>query len=58
MGVIMCCRCDKYVDLDWNVDDVVVMPDKVSCACFDCLTEPEHEYLEETGEFDLQEYKP
>jgi len=41
MSVVMCSRCDKFVDLDSNVDDMVVLPDGVSWACFDCLREHE-----------------
>ena len=47
MGVVICDRCGKYIDLDYNVEDAVVLADGMSWACFDCLEE--HEINEETG---------
>ena len=48
MSVVMCSRCDKTVDLDYNVDDMVVLADGINWACFDCLEE--HEFCAECGE--------
>ncbi len=53
MGVVMCQRCDKYIDLDYNVEDAIVLPDGMNYSCFDCLTEKEREYIEESGETEL-----
>lgn len=52
MGVVRCCRCDSYIDLDYNVE--VFTKDQIknlNCSefdwvCFECLTEEEHEELE------------
>lgn len=39
MGVVMCDRCDSYIDLDWHVEDVIYINDKA--ICIDCATEEE-----------------
>ena len=41
MGVVMCSRCDKFVDLDYNVDDMVVLANGIDFACRDCLDDSE-----------------
>ena len=53
MGCIMCQRCDKIVDLDFNVEDAIVLPGGMNYSCFDCLTDKEQEYIEESGESEL-----
>jgi len=41
MGVMICKRCDAYVDLDWNVDDFIFMKDTSGPfgegICIECL---------------------
>lgn len=39
MSVVMCPRCDKMVDLDFNVDDMGVINNEH--VCLDCMTEDE-----------------
>ena len=36
MGVIMCPRCDKMVDLDWNAEEVIEVGDEY--ICWTCVT--------------------
>lgn len=56
MSVVMCSRCDKFVDLDVNVDDMVVLPDGMNYTCVDCLNEEGADWLEENGEYSLEGY--
>lgn len=44
MAMAMCCRCDKWVDLDWNVEEIEYVDNK--SVCLDCLTDEELEKLE------------
>ncbi len=39
MAIAMCDRCDKMVDLDWNVEDMIFIGTK--SICIDCATEEE-----------------
>lgn len=41
MSVVMCSRCDRWVDLDYDVESMVVLQDGVNYACRDCLDESE-----------------
>ena len=34
MAVVMCCRCDKVIDLDWN--NGIVLKDGRSWSCLEC----------------------
>jgi len=47
MAVEVCTRCDKYVDLDWNVEEIVYINSKP--VCIDCLEEDETAWFEENG---------
>ena len=52
MAVVMCNRCDKLIDLDWFVDEVVTKDqvpslDGTIFVCVDCLTDKEWQQLEE-----------
>lgn len=46
MSVVMCNRCGKFVDLDFNVEDVVVAQNGIDWLCLDCLTDDEQTTLE------------
>ena len=54
MGVVRCDRCDRYIDLDYNVE--VFTKDQIpnlrvtnewDWVCFDCLDDDEAEALDE-----------
>ena len=49
MAVVMCSRCDKVIDLDWNVEDGIVLKDGISWSCFDCCMN-HNEVCPECGE--------
>ena len=44
MGIVMCERCDKEVDLDYNAQEVVAVKGKQ--MCWDCLTSEEQAVYE------------
>lgn len=46
MSIVMCDRCDKYVDLDFHSDDMIVLPGSTEFICWTCLTMDEQEELE------------
>ncbi|MFH1742520.1 MAG: hypothetical protein ABIH23_26240 [bacterium] len=48
MGMVMCCRCDAFTDLDVAVDDAVVLRNGIDWACRDCLEDDE--ICEDCGE--------
>ena len=39
MGVIMCARCDAVIDLDYNVEETIVVGDEE--MCWTCATDEE-----------------
>ena len=39
MAVVRCERCDSYVDLDWNVEDIIYINN--DAVCIGCATEEE-----------------
>ncbi len=41
MGCVICERCNRLIDLDYNVADAVVLADGISWACWNCLEEDE-----------------
>lgn len=41
MAVEMCSRCDRFVDLDWHVEDIIYVND--IAVCTNCCTEEEQE---------------
>jgi len=45
MGVIMCPRCDKMVDLDYNVEECIEVGDEY--ICWTCATDEEQSEWEE-----------
>ena len=45
MGVIMCPRCDKMIDLDYNVEEVITVGDEE--ICWTCATDEEQSEWEE-----------
>lgn len=47
MGCVSCSRCGAITDLDYNVEDVVVMRNGMSHACYECLTVEEQEYADD-----------
>ena len=47
MAVVICDRCGTYIDLDYDVEEAVVLADGISWACFGCLDDDE--INEETG---------
>lgn len=49
MGVVMCSRCDRLIDLDSNVEDAVVLPDGINWSCINCCEE-RGEICKETGD--------
>jgi hypothetical protein len=48
MSIVMCSRCDRTVDLDYDVESMVVLSDGINYACRDCLEE--NEVCAECGE--------
>ena len=44
MAVICCNRCDRYIDLDYNVDDVVWIDNRA--VCVDCLDDEEIDHVD------------
>ncbi len=44
MSVVMCDRCDKMVDLDWHVEDIIYID--LKAVCTDCATEKEVDVFE------------
>ena len=44
MSIEMCSRCDRFVDLDFNVDEIEYVKGKPVCT--GCLTDEEAENLE------------
>jgi len=49
MGVVVCSRCCKYIDLDWHSDDVIYREKQNDFICFDCTEE--HEICPECSEY-------
>lgn len=49
MGVVRCQRCGKFIDLDYNVEDGVVLPNGIDWSCFNCC-EANNEVCLECGE--------
>ena len=45
MAVVKCDRCDRYIDLDWHVEDVIWVDD--NAVCTNCATEEELDKWEE-----------
>ena len=41
MGVVKCDRCDSYIDLDWNVEDIIYIGEKDIPVCIGCASEEE-----------------
>lgn len=53
MGCIMCVRCDKFIDLNYNVEDAItndqlpgLTKEDYDWVCVNRLTEEEQEKLE------------
>lgn len=49
MGCVICSRCDKFIDLDYNVEGAVVLPDGINWSCIECCEERD-EICPECGE--------
>ena len=49
MGCVMCSRCDKLIDLDFNVEDAFVLPNGIDWSCIEC-GEERSEVCGECGE--------
>ena len=45
MGVIMCARYEKMVDLDWNAEEVITVGG-TEMICWTCATDEEQEQWE------------
>lgn len=45
MAIVMCQRCDRVVDLDWNSEAIEWFDDEP--VCDNCLTEEELDKIEE-----------
>lgn len=52
MGVVMCIRCDSFIDLDWHVEDVIYINNE--SVCINCATEEEVETFEKECEEEYQ----
>jgi hypothetical protein len=48
MAIVVCSRCDRWVDLDWCVESMVVLQNGRDWCCRDCLEDDE--VCEECGE--------
>lgn len=40
MAIERCNRCERFVDLDWHVEDIEYL-DKEGAVCTNCLTDDE-----------------
>ena len=47
MAIFMCSRCNKLIDLDWHVEDYVVLEDGLTEVCWDCATDQERDAFED-----------
>ena len=52
MAVVRCIRCDTYVDLDWNVEEIIYINNEAVCS--NCTTEEEVEAFEAECEEEYQ----
>ena len=50
MAIERCNRCERYVDLDWHVEDIVYLEPSLEAVCVDCLTDDEIEALDGKAE--------
>jgi hypothetical protein len=55
MAFVMCIRCDKFVDLDWNVEEIIYINNNP--VCLDCASEEEVEAFEAECEAEYQRKK-
>ncbi len=44
MAVVRCERCDSYIDLDWNVEEIIYINN--NAVCVECATEEEVDTFE------------
>lgn len=44
MAVVRCERCDRFIDLDWHVEDVIYID--LNSVCTNCASEEEIDAFE------------